>query len=105
MPNYYQVDINEVLKKKGIKLYDEIVKETIKIRIILYRKRRDDELDNPNRKRKYLNRLLPQFKAYWIGYVNLTARREDILEVPEDSMKIFDYDQAKRLFIQFSVAA
>ena len=63
---------------KGIKLYDELTKEIVKIRVIFYRKERDDEMENPARKKKYLNKLLPNFRAYWIGYLNVLAKREDI---------------------------
>ena len=48
--------------------------------MILYRKQRDHELANPVRKKKYLDRLLPDYKAYWVGYLNVLARREDIIE-------------------------
>jgi len=71
---------SELSRKKGINLYNQIAKEIIKIRVILYRKQRDRELENPVRKKKYLNKLLPDYTAYWIGYLNVLARREDIIE-------------------------
>jgi len=71
---------SKLSREKGIKLYNQIAKEIIKIRVILYRKQRDHELENPVRKKKYLNKLLPDYTAYWIGYLNVLARREDIIE-------------------------
>ena len=50
-------------RDKGIKPYEQIAKELIKIRVIFYRKQRDHELENPVRKKKYLNKLLPDYTA------------------------------------------
>ena len=70
---------SKLSREKGIKLYNQIAKEVIKLRVILYRKQREHELENPIRKKKYLNKLLPDYTAYWIGYLNVLARREDII--------------------------
>ena len=43
-------------QEKGIKLYNQIFREVIKIRVILYRKEREHEINNIVRRRKYLNR-------------------------------------------------
>ena len=70
---------SKLSREKGIKLYEQITKDVIKLRVIFYRKQREHELDNPIKKKKYLNKLIPDYTAYWIGYLNVLARREDIL--------------------------
>lgn len=74
-------------QEKGIKLYNKIFREVIKIRVILYRKERDHEINNIVRRRKYLNRLLPDYKAYWIGYVNVLSNSDDILKFYDKVIK------------------
>ena len=74
-------------QEKGIKLYNKIFREVIKIRVILYRKERDHEINNSVRRRKYLNRLLPDYKAYWIGYVNVLSNSDDILKFYDKIIK------------------
>ena len=39
------------------------------------------------REKKYLNRLLPDYKAYWIGYLKVRARLDDILEFNDRAIK------------------
>jgi len=43
----------------------------------MYRKGRDHEINNPVRRRKYMNKLLPDYRAFWTGYINVLARSED----------------------------
>ena len=70
-----------------MKLYDKFGKDYIKIRCIFYRNQQDHEINNPARKKKYLNRLLPDYKAYWIGYLKVRARLDDILEINDRAIK------------------
>ena len=49
--------------EKGLKLYSQVAKETFKIRCIFYRKQ-DHEINDPERRKNVLNRLLPDYKAY-----------------------------------------
>ena len=58
---------------KGLRLYNEIAGRLI----ILYRKERDHEINNPVRRRTYMNKLLPDYKAFWTGYINVSARLDD----------------------------
>ena len=72
---------------KGLRLYNEIARKLMKIRIILYRKGRDHEINNPDRRRKYMNKLLPDYKAFWTGYINVLARLEDMTRYVGNTIK------------------
>ena len=72
---------------KGLRLYNEIARKLMKIRIILYRKGRDHEINNPVRRRKYMNKLLPDYKAFWTGYINVLARLEDMTRYVGNTIK------------------
>ena len=72
---------------KGLGLYNEIARQLMKIKIILYRKGRDQEKNNPVRRRKYMNKLLPDYKACWIGYINVLARLEDMTRYVGNTIK------------------
>ena len=49
---------------KGLRLYNEVARKSMKIRIILYRKERDHEINNPVRRRQYMNKLLADNRAF-----------------------------------------
>ena len=65
---------------KGLKLYNEIAKEIIKVKVILYRKQAYHELQNPDRTHTYHNKLLPDYKAYWTGHLSVLAQRDDVIK-------------------------
>ena len=72
---------------KGLRLYNDIARKLMKIRIILYRKGRDHEINNPVRRRKYMNKLLPDYRAFWTGYINVLARLEDMTRYVGNTIK------------------
>ena len=72
---------------KGLKLYDKFGKQLIKIKLILYRKGRDHEINNPVRRRKYMNKLLPDYRAFCTGYINVLAKLDDITQYVGNTIK------------------
>ena len=66
--------------EKGLQLFDLFGKQFININIILYRKERDHKTNNPVRIRKYVNTLLLDYKAFWIGYIDVFAKLDDITQ-------------------------
>ena len=72
---------------KGLKLYDKFGKQLIKLKIILYIKGRDHDINNPVRRRKYMNKLLPDYKAFWTGQINVLARLEDMTRYVGNTIK------------------
>ena len=72
---------------KGLRLYNDIARELLKIRIILYRKERYHEMNNPARRRKYMNKSLPDYKAFGTGYIHVLARLEDMTRYVGNTIK------------------
>ena len=72
---------------KGLRLYNEIARTLLNIRIILYREGRDHEINNQVRRRKYMNELLPDYRAFWTGYINVLARLEDMTRYVGNTIK------------------
>ena len=72
---------------KGAIFYNDIVRTLKKTRIIVYGKKSDHDSNNPVRRRKYMNKLLPGYKAFWIGYVNVLARLDDMTRYVGNTIK------------------